>query len=102
LALVFALSALTAVALCGKLGGMQGGVLIVLPALLLAVVMLTHPYLGERAIGKLRVSRARRSSTAVPAVARPRSPERAVRGGRLIAVALAGRAPPLALVGCRP
>lgn len=102
LALMFALSALTAASLSGKLGAMQGGALIMLPALLLAVVMLTRPYLGERAIGKLGVHRTRRVRATAPAAARTRSFDYAVRGGRLIATALAGRAPPLALVGYRP
>jgi hypothetical protein len=99
LALVLALSALAAVALSGRLGSMQGGVLIMLPALLLAVVMLTHPYLGERIIRRLRVRRARRPRLGAHRVRLPHLPVRAVRGGRLIAMALAGRAPPLTLVG---
>lgn len=100
LALVLALSALTVLALGGQLGPMQGGVLIMLPALLLAVAMLTRPYLGERIIRRLRVRRARRPRLSAHRVHLPHLPARVVRGGRLIAMALAGRAPPLALVGC--
>jgi hypothetical protein len=102
LSLALALIALTALALSGRLGAVQGGVLIMLPALLLAVVMYTRPYLGEQAIVRLRRGRRkRRLGTTACALAPPRSPARASRGGRLIAVALAGRAPPLALAGCR-
>ncbi len=104
LSLALALIAFTALALSGQLGAVQDGVLIMLPALLLAVVMCTRPYLGEEAIARLRVRRSRRDrglGTTACALAPRRSPARASRGGRLIAVALAGRAPPLALAGCR-
>jgi hypothetical protein len=104
LSLALALIALTALALSGQLGAVQGGVLIMLPALLLTAVMYTRPYLGEQAITRLRLRRSRRNrrlGTTACALAPRRSPARASRGGRLIAVALAGRAPPLALAGCR-
>ncbi len=72
-----------------------------LPAVVLAAMMLTRPYLGERVIARLRARRPRRAS-AVRAIVRSLRPEgRVARGGRLIAAALAGRAPPLALVVCR-
>lgn len=101
LTLVLGIVALAAVALSGKLGPMQGGALIMLPALLLAAVMLTRPYPGERVIAKLRVRQARRRR-GVAQMADPVRPcTHTVRGGRLIAVALAGRAPPLALVDRR-
>ncbi|HEX4116275.1 MAG TPA: hypothetical protein VHY18_10420 [Solirubrobacteraceae bacterium] len=96
--------ALVALALSGELGAVQGGALIMLPALLLAVVMLTRPYLGEAAIARLRIRRARRKrrlGTPACALAPLRAPARVSRGGRLIAVALAGRAPPLALADPR-
>jgi hypothetical protein len=99
-----ALITLVVLALSGELGEAQGGVLIMLPALLLAIVMLTRPYLGEQAIARLRVRRARhdhRPRTPACVIAPQHAPARASRGGRLIAVSLAGRAPPLALVGCR-
>jgi hypothetical protein len=104
LSLAFALIAFVALALSGELGAVQGGVLIMLPALLLAAVMFTRPYMGERTIARLRVLRARRRrgcDTPAPVIARLRAPARTLRGGRLIAVALAGRAPPLALAGYR-
>ncbi len=104
LSLTLALIAFVALALSGELGAVQGGVLIMLPALLLAAVMFTRPYLGEATIARLRVRRARhnrRLGTPACVIAPMRAPTRASRGGRLIAVALAGRAPPLALAGCR-
>jgi hypothetical protein len=100
LAAVLALVAFAAVALSGKLGGTQGGALIMLPALLLAVVMLTRPYLGERTIARLRVRHFRHRLAGAYVLGPLCSPTRAASGGRLIAVALAGHAPPLALVGC--
>jgi hypothetical protein len=104
LSLVLALIALAALALSGELGAAQGGALIMLPALLLAFVMYTRPYLGEQTIARLRACRARRKRRPNPTACAPRtrrSPARATHGGRLIAVALAGRAPPLGLAGCR-
>jgi hypothetical protein len=97
---MLALVAFAVVALSGKLGGAQGGALIMLPALLLAAVMLTRPYLGERVIARLRVCHVRRPRAGAYVPGPLRSPTRAASGGRLIAMALAGRAPPLALVGC--
>ncbi len=80
---------------------LQGGALTMLPALALAAMMLVRPYLGERALARLRTRRVRRPEATRLAAAPPRPPTRAVRGGRLIALALAGRAPPLARAGCR-
>jgi hypothetical protein len=97
---MLALVAFTVVALSGKLGGIQGGALIMLPALLLAVVMLTRPYIGERVIARLRVRHLRHPRASAYVRGLLHSPTHAVSGGRLIAVALAGRAPPLALAGC--
>ncbi len=97
---MLALTAFAVVALSDKLGGAQGGALIMLPALLFAAVMLTRPYLGERVIARLRVRQVRRPRAGACVHSPLRSPKRAASGGRLIALALAGRAPPLALVGC--
>lgn len=100
LGLILALMALAALALAGVIDPLQSGALTMLPALALAAIMLTHPYLGEHAIARLRARRARQWAEARP-IAVPRRPAtRVVRGGRLIAAALAGRAPPLALAGC--
>jgi hypothetical protein len=104
LSLALVLIAFVALALSGELGAAQGGVLIMLPTLLLAAVMFTRPYLGEETIARLRVRRAKRNrrlETPACVIAPPRAPTRASHGGRLIAVALAGRAPPLVLAGCR-
>lgn len=101
LAAMLALATFAVVALSGELGGAQDGALIMLPALLLAAVMLTRPYLGERVIARLRVRHVRRARAEVRVLGLPRSPTRPISGGRLIAVALAGRAPPLSIVDCR-
>ena len=101
LSLVVALIAAVALALIGSVGPLQSGALILLPALALAIVMLTRPYLGERAIARLRLRRENRPRPAILSFPARRSPARSVRGGRLIALALAGRAPPLALASCR-
>jgi hypothetical protein len=101
LSLILALAALAALALSGAIDPLQSGALTMLPAMALAVMMLTRPYLGERVIARLRARRRRRAS-AVRAIAGSRRAEVGVaRGGRLVAVALAGRAPPHALAGCR-
>jgi hypothetical protein len=83
---------------------MAQSLLIMLPAIALAIAMLVRPYLGERTIARLRVrcDRARRARLTMRVTAAPsRSRTSVARGGRLIAVALAGRAPPPALAGCR-
>ncbi len=101
LALALALIALTALALSGAIESLQSGAMMVLPALALVVVMLVRPYLGEDTIVRLRTRRAHRRSMAAPVSVAQRPRMLVARGGRLIAVALAGRAPPLALAGCR-
>ncbi len=101
LALILALATLVALALSGAVDALQSGALTMLPAVLLALMMLTRPYLGERVIARLRARRPRRASAAHAIVVSLRREVRVARGGRLIAVALAGRAPPLALAGCR-
>jgi hypothetical protein len=77
--------------------------LIMLPALALAIAMLIRPYLGERAIARLRArrARARRPRLARLTVTALRARKYLARGGRLIALALAGRAPPPARAACR-
>src|ERR1700690_2558517 len=96
MASVAALIALVAVALAGVIDPLQSGALTMLPALALATMMLTRPYLGERAIARLRARRPRRPRRrrlGATAGARLRPSAVVARGGRLIAVALAGRAP---------
>jgi hypothetical protein len=99
--LAVALVAAVALALGGSFAPLHSATLILLPALALAIAMLARPYLGARAIARVRarLERGRRATAA--GVAPRRGPARVVRGGRLIALALAGRAPPAALAGCR-
>jgi hypothetical protein len=89
-------AALTALGILGMLGP---GALTMLPALLLAVALFAGRYPGERLIE--RWARARPRGRA--ALARSLAPElpstTLLRGGRLIAVALAGRAPPALAAG---
>jgi hypothetical protein len=100
LALAGLVAALLSGAVPGDLAeGLRTGLLFVGPALVLALALLARRYPGERAIERWRARRApvRRRSGAVPA---PRARLQAVRGaGCLIAVSLAGRAPPL-VSGC--
>lgn len=77
------------------------GLLYLLPAMLLALVLFMGHYPGERALRRLcsheRSSLTRRCQS----IGGPRrSPVRILRGGRLIAVCLAGRGPPSATVCC--
>jgi hypothetical protein len=78
----------------------RGGLLFLLPAFLLACVLFAKRYPGERVIERLRLARGGRRPRRESSASRPRLrlcvPQR---GGRLIAVSLAGRAPPL-LAGC--
>jgi hypothetical protein len=81
-------------ALC-SLGALAPGVLMWLPALLLALVLLAGRYPGERLIERWRLAPPRvRHAPAARLAPRRRWPQ-LVRGGRLIAAALAGRAPPV-------
>lgn len=86
----------------GVSASLHTAVLTVLPALALAVMMLTRPYLGERTIAELRTRHGRRPRAQARGGARER-PDALVlaKGGRLIAAALAGRAPPLLCTVCR-
>jgi hypothetical protein len=98
---ILALLAFVALALGGAIDPLQSGALTMLPALALATMMLTRPYVGERAIARLRVRRQPRGRAMAIVSVRPRTCASVARGGRLIAAALAGRAPPLALAGHR-
>jgi hypothetical protein len=99
--LAVALVAIAVLAAVGAGGLQMTDLLTVLPALALAVVMLTRPYLGERVIARLRMRRARAATGARLGRTCTRSRRAIARGGRLIATALAGRAPPAALASCR-
>lgn len=100
LMILVALVALIALTLCGAIDPLQSGALTMAPALAMAMMMLTRPYLGERVIARLRTRRGSRRSATGRQSALMRRRARVARGGRLIAVALAGRAPPLACAGC--
>ncbi len=101
LAALLALVALAALALSGAIDPLQSGALTMAPALALALLMFTHPYMGERVIARLRCARRMRRGAAAPQIARARPSAHVARGGLLIAAALAGRAPPRVLAGCR-
>jgi hypothetical protein len=86
----------------GVSASLQTALLTVLPALVLAVMMLTRPYLGERTIAGLRVRRGHRPHAQARRGTRKRLDALVLaRGGGLIAAALAGRAPPRACTVCR-
>jgi hypothetical protein len=94
-ALLVALGALgLAVAGGGMAAGLWEGMLYLLPALLLLLPLLARRYPGERLIGALRVRRARARARVAGALRGIELP--VPHGGRLIAVSLAGRAPPRA------
>jgi hypothetical protein len=82
----------------GVAGGLWEGLLYVLPALLLALALLAKRYPGERLIGALVRRRCRRARVGPRAVVR-RIELPVPHGGRLLAVSLAGRAPPRRLAG---
>ncbi len=70
--------------------------LYLLPALVLAVILLARRYPGERVIERLRLARAPGPRVRAASSPRPRCrPDTRLGGGRLIAVSLGGRAPPL-------
>ncbi len=100
LTLLAALVLLLAAVLGHGSGASLDGLMYLLPALVLAVVMLGRRYPGERVIERLREARATRPRARAVSAPRPRqSPRTHRRGGRLIAVSLAGRAPPH-VAGC--
>jgi hypothetical protein len=91
---------LAAMTLGLALAGIHGDVLLALPALLLALALLSGRYVGEERLARLAAAfvpaRRRAATTSLPAHAR-RSPRALPRGGRLIAASLAVRPPPAAL-----
>jgi hypothetical protein len=99
-ALLLALLGLVALALTDGGASIQTGALMMAPVLAIAVVMLTRPYLGERILARLARQRPRHPVASLRLTTRWAGAGVA-RGGRLIAAALAGRAPPPALAGCR-
>jgi hypothetical protein len=100
LTLLAALVLFVAVVLSHGSGASLDGLLYLAPALVLAVVLLGRRYPGERVIERLREVRAARPRARVVGAPPPRQrPREHQRGGCLIAVSLAGRAPPL-VAGC--
>src|SRR5580658_3368380 len=98
-ALAVALCAIAVLTAIGALGASQQGALMMLPALLLAVALLAGRYPGERLIarwGRAR-PRARQATARVPMPSH--ASLQTLRGGRLIAASLAGRAPPVFAAG---
>jgi hypothetical protein len=96
---VATLAVVAVLAALGILGMLGPGALTMLPALLLAVALFAGRYPGERLIERWARSRPRVRATIARALA-PQSPSPTLlRGGRLIAVALAGRAPPAFAAG---
>ncbi len=82
-----------------SLTGLSPDVLLAAPALLLFLPLLAGRYVGEERLARLaarsRAPRVRAVSSARPVL---RAPRVLARGGRLIAVALAERAPPALLI----
>ncbi len=98
--MMLAMLAGLALALLDGGASMQTGALMLAPVLALLVLMLTRPYIGERILARIAARRPRRAVAEIRFTA-GYSRMNIVRGGRLIAVALAGRAPPPVLAGCR-
>jgi hypothetical protein len=86
------------VALAESVTGLHTGLLLLSPALVLLLPLLAGRYLGEETLERLaaRVAVPRRRRARVVALAPRRRPHaRVLRGGRLIAAALAERGPPM-------
>jgi hypothetical protein len=87
-----------AVALAESVTGLDTGLLLLSPALVLLLPLLAGRYLGADTLERLAARRSPPSRRAHPASAplpRPRPRATLLRGGRLIAAALAERGPPL-------
>lgn len=100
---LLACAGLLGLAAAGLLASAAPALLTLAPAIACAALMLARPYLGERTIARLRRGCTCASRRGIGALQRPPArPERAiVRGGRLLAAALAGRGPPLLAAGTR-
>jgi len=101
LPLIVALIAVSALICAAGGHWLQTGVLSMLPAVALAIVLLTRRYPGESVLARVRASRSPRPCAATLSSARRRADGRIARGGSLIAVAMAGRAPPCTVTACR-
>jgi hypothetical protein len=85
------------VALAESITGLDTGLLLLSPALVLLLPLLAGRYLGEEQLERLvaRLAPARRPRPRSASLPRRRPRVVAARGGRLLASALAERAPPL-------
>jgi hypothetical protein len=92
--------ALAALTLVHARTGVGADALIAVPGLLLLIPLVAGRYLGEGRLARLARRPPRPAARRAAAVAAPRRPRRRLmpRGGRLIAVALARRGPPLSAV----
>jgi uncharacterized membrane protein len=100
-AAVLAMVAFLAAAATGALGSSRDDLLTLFPLFLLIAVMVLRPYAGERLIARLRgASKRRPPAPARIGLSRPLRLAILARGGRLIATAMAGRAPPPARADC--
>jgi hypothetical protein len=79
----------------GTAGALWQGALYLLPALLLGAALLTRRYPGERLLETLRLRGAQHRARAHARTVRHATERLTPHGGRLIAVSLAGRAPPM-------
>lgn len=107
LRLVSSLAAIASVvAVCGVLLGehpssaLAVAALYLLPPCAIALVLLSGRYPGARALARLGRARDGRSPRAASSSAPRQHAAVLLRGGRLIAVSLAGRAPPPAAACC--
>jgi hypothetical protein len=96
---VVALVAVAVLAPLGVLGALRPGALMLLPALVLAAALLAGRYPGERLIERWGRARPRIRPAVVRVLVPIRRSRERPHGGRLIATALAGRAPPAFAAG---
>jgi hypothetical protein len=90
-----------AIALAETVAGLDTGLLLLSPALVLLLPLLAGRYLGEETLERLVAARApsgRRVRPVAPLPPRRRPRAAGRRGGRLIACSLAERGPPMAPV----
>ena len=96
---VAAVAALAVLALIGTLGVLGPGALTLLPALLLAAAVFAGRYPGEQLLERWARARPRARRTSARLILPTRPVATLARGGRLVAAALAGRAPPALAAG---
>jgi hypothetical protein len=97
---VGAVAAVAVLALLGVLGVLGPGALTLLPALLLAAALFAGRFPGERMLERwTRARPAVRRAVARLVLPPTRAAGATPRGGRLVAAALAGRAPPALAAG---